>query len=317
MTVITRARLLGILAGLALLLLPGSALAHEEPINDNGVMARVNGTLHVGPEERIKTAIVVDGDARIEGAVTGTLFVVHGSAIVSGVVGGGVTVVDGVLELSPTARIGSATLPNSTLLRSDGAVITGSISQQKGYSFASLGWLTSLVSLLIWVSTTLLLLVVGLVFAAIGGPQLATAAHTLTDRPGESVLGAIVLWGALPMLAVLAAVTLIGIPIGLALVAFLVVVWVAGYVVAGARLGTALLRWLGQDTDGHRYRTAIVGLVALQIVGMVPIVGGPVVALAGLLGSGALGVLAWTARGGPARAARRVQASSARTTPAD
>ncbi len=297
MTMITRGRLLGVLLGLVLLLVPGVALAHEEPIDDNGLMVRVDGNVHVAPEDRIKTALVIDGDAHIEGRVTGSVFVVHGRAIVDGVVEGDITVIDGVLGLSPTARIGNAMLTNSRLLRSDGSVVTGSISHYTGYSYASLGWLKGLVSFLIWISTTLFLLVAGLAFAAVGGPPLATAAWMLTARPRASALGAILLWSALPTLALFALVTVIGIPVGLVLVAALPVIWVAGYVVAGTRLGAVLLFLLGKTTAGHRYRSAVVGLLALQVVGMLPIIGGPVVALAGLIGSGALAVLLWSARG--------------------
>ena len=318
MTTITRRWLPGVLLGLVLLLVPGVALAHEEPLADIGVMARIDGDLHVGPEDRIKTALVINGDARIEGTVSGTLFVVHGSAIIDGVVEGNVTVIDGVLEMSPTARIGSAVLTNSTLLRSDGSVVTGSISHYTGYSYASLGWLKSLVSSLIWISTTLFLLVAGLVFAAVGGPQLATAAGMLTARPRASALGAILLWGALPTLALFALVTVIGIPVGLVLVALLPVIWVAGYVVASTRLGAALLSLLGKSTAGHRYRSAVVGLLALQVVGMLPIVGGPVVVLTGLFGSGALAVLLWSARGlRRERPVRRALAGSTTAAPAD
>src|SRR5215204_3598691 len=61
----------------------------------------------------------------------------------------------------------------------------------------------------------------GLLFAAVAGRQLTRAAALLTGRVGGTLLGALLVWVGIPILAVLAFITLVGIPLGFALLLFL------------------------------------------------------------------------------------------------
>ncbi len=149
---------------------------------------------------------------------------------------------------------------------------------------------------------TVAVVIAGLVFAAIAGRQLSTATKLLTGQLAYSILGAVVVWISVPFLAVLALVTVVGIPLGLALL-FLVLplLWLLGYLVAGTRLGRALFELAGRrPPSGHPYVAATLGLIVLQIVVLVPFVGWAIGALAGIWGSGALVITAFRAwRGTP------------------
>ena len=76
--------------------------------------------------------------------------------------------------------------------------------------------------------------------------------------------------------------------------------WGLGYVVTGTRLGFFVddLRRATPDLD-HPYLEAVLGVVIFQLIGLIPIVGGIVVALAGLFGAGAIVVHAWRRIGTP------------------
>jgi hypothetical protein len=93
--------------------------------------------------------------------------------------------------------------------------------------------------------------------------------------------------------AVLAIVTIVGAPIGIAL---LIVVWPAaayiGYLVAGIWIGDWLLaRFRGSDPAGRPYLAAVVGLIVLMVIGLIPLVG----AVASLFGFGAVLLHGWRA----------------------
>jgi len=148
--------------------------------------------------------------------------------------------------------------------------------------------------------------IAGLVFAAIGGRQLSRAATVLTGELAYSILGAVATWIALPVLGVFALITVIGIPAGLALLlAVLPLLWLLGYATAGTRLGAALLSLGGgaRPVD-HPYAATALGVIVLQIVLLVPIVGWAVAFLAGIWGSGALAVAGWRAWRSPDEIAR-------------
>jgi hypothetical protein len=142
---------------------------------------------------------------------------------------------------------------------------------------------------------TLLFVVVALAWAAVGGRQLSEIAGLLGARPGLSAVAALIFWIAVPIVAFVAFVTVIGIPIGITLLlVVLPLLWGLGYVTTGTRLGFFLadLRRTAPDL-AHPYLEAVLGVVIFQLIGLIPIVGGIVVALAGLFGAGAIVVYLW------------------------
>ena len=103
----------------------------------------------------------------------------------------------------------------------------------------------------------------------------------------------------LPIVAILALVTLVGIPLGLGLLAALGLVYALGYGAAAWILSRSLLR------EPAAWIVAfLVGWAILRVVALVPILGGLVRFAAVVFGLGALVVAIWRARS-VARAAPR------------
>jgi hypothetical protein len=233
--------------------------------------------------------------------------VVNGTARVRGTVGGDVVVVRGRLELAPSARIGhDVLLFRSSLARAPGAVVAGEVRERTaGFTFSQRALVV------IWLSMTVAVLVAGLLFATFGGAQLAEAVALLRHDTGRALLGTLVLWAGLPFLAVLAMATGIGIPLGIGIFVFLLpALWFIGYLVTGAWLGAEVLRLAGREDATRRdYAPILVGVVILQLLGLVPGLGGFVAMLAGLVGSGAIAARAWEVR----RAGREVRAGELST----
>jgi hypothetical protein len=259
--------------------------------DSSDLLLRINAPVTVAAADSVSTLWVIAGDALVEGTVREQLIVMGGTARVTGVVRGGVAVFGGVLELGPDARVGGDVfLFRSTLVRAPGAAVAGAIEYSRGPAFGQ-G-----VAFAFWLSMTLVVVCVGLLVTAIGRPQLGEAAATLTRRPGASVVAAAVVWGAAPLVAAFSFATLVGIPLGFAIVLVLLpALGFAGLVVAAAALGGWLLGTVWQLAgDEHPYRAVALGLLAFQAVGFVPVVGALLVLAAGAAGAGALVYRAWS-----------------------
>lgn len=287
-----------------------------------GVLVRVGAPVRVRAGETEQTVVVVGSDAVVDGAVLDDLVVVGGDARVAGRVAGDVVMVGGRLALEPGARVGGDVLlhGDSKLAQAPGATVDGAVRRGAGISFGPIaGWL-------VWLGVTVMLVLAGLLFAAVGGRQLDEAAALLLRRPGPVVVTTLVLIAAVPILAIIAFLTVIGIPAGIALLVALVpALGLAGYLAAAMALGDVLLRRLGRGRREepavraarveaapgrgrealapgeparalaavHPYREVALGVVLFQIVLLIPFLGFLLVVLAAHLGAGALVYRAW------------------------
>jgi cytoskeletal protein CcmA (bactofilin family) len=290
----SRITLVALIAALTLLLAPGRALAEEKT---DDVYVRVNGTVDLAAGESVDTLVAVNSTARVAGTVRQTLVIINQTATVSGDVSGDAIVANGTLRLEPTAHVGGdVVLINGQLSQADGAAIAGKVVERSGASMgAELRRATAAVSFIAWLGMTLLFVVVALGWAAVGGRQLSDVAGLLGARPGLAAAAAVIFWIVVPIVAVMAFFTVIGIPIGITLLlVVLPLLWGLGYVTTGTRLGF-FLSDLRHTTPNlaHPYREAVFGVAIFQLIGLIPVVGGIVVALAGLLGAGAIVVHLW------------------------
>lgn len=287
-----KTRLAAVLAVLALVLLPAAAVAAEPGSEDvTDVLMRTNGPVHVVAGDTAHTVVVISDNATIDGTVTEQLVVIGGDATVTGTVRGSVVVVNGTLTLAGTSVVDhDARIIHGTLVREAGATVNGTVHEQ-GWVVISAGFIA-----LFWIAITVVVVVAGLLFAAAGGKQLTGAAGLITGKPGETVLMALIIGVALPVAAVLAFVSVVGIPLGIGILFFLTpAVWFLGYLTTGAALGGTMLRakWMAGEEGKHPYLAVTLGVLTLQIVGFVPWIGGLAVFTAGAVGAGALVYRVW------------------------
>jgi hypothetical protein len=103
-------------------------------------------------------------------------------------------------------------------------------------------------------------------------------------------LGLLLFFG-LPILAIIALVTVVGIPLGLGLLAALLLIYALGYSAAAWILGRSIIR------EPTSWVVAFLGGWAiLRVVALVPILGGLVWFAAVAIGLGALALAIWRAR---------------------
>jgi hypothetical protein len=266
-------------------LLPAAVAAQGPGDEDSDdILIRIDGPVHVRAGETAQGVVAISDDALIEGTVE-YLVVIDGDATITGRVENQVYVVNGTVTLKEGAWVGEEVL----LYRADaieeaGATVVGGIHEEWGGFTVTRGiWFG------FWLSMTVAVVGAGLLFAAFGGRQLRGAAGMVTGEVGPTILTALIVWIAIPIVAVLTMVTVIGIPFGIGVLVFLLpALWFLGYLVAGAAVGTLIVKAKTAEGAEHPYLPVFVGLLILQVIALVPFVGGTVAFFAGLVGAGAL-----------------------------
>jgi hypothetical protein len=193
-----------------------------------------------------------------------------------------------------TVIAGDVRLMEATITRAADVVVQGEIRYDSGYR---VGRGLLIFGLVFGVGTFIAVLLSGLLAAAVAPHGVRAAGSALTDAFGQTLLATLVVWVGLPLVAVVAFITVIGIPAGLGIILFLLpALGFLGYLIAGIRLGDYVLAAVrGSDEAWHPYLAALVGLGLLQVAGWIPVVGAIATPVAAWLGGGALGLLAWNA----------------------
>jgi hypothetical protein len=288
--------------GLTLALLPLVAQAADG--EHRGFTLRIDGDYTLAEGESVGTVIVINGDVQIDGRVRDALIVIEGTATVTGTVANNVVVINGTLNLRSGSTVKDINLIRSDLNRDGGADVSGSIHRRSNVAFRG-AWF--LFSTLVWLGFTFAFAISAALFAAIAGRQLKTGTAAMTEELVNTIIGAVFLWIGAPILAVALFFTVIGIPASIGIVIILLpALAFLGYLVAGTKLGTWLLGLVGRRPGGHPYAAAVVGVIVLQLIILIPLVGWLVDLIAALWGSGALVFLAFrAARGAPPTAAQQ------------
>ncbi len=264
-----------------------------------GAVARnarlAGGTVEIGREAKIGGNVSIGaGEVRVVGAIAGYLQAGGGSVYIDGPVGGNVEVGSGSIELGPNARIGGRLryASREELRRDPAARVDGGIERIGPLTDWSL---PADVHEGIGRGAGLVWSVGLLVFAAI----LSAALPGVFERVGATVgrrwplallIGFIALV-CIPVAALIVMITVIGAPLALTAIAAYLVLLVVGYVSTGVAVGTIGLQGLrpaDADRAGWRIAAAVLGMLAITLLGRLPWVGGLVVFAALLLGVGAL-----------------------------
>jgi hypothetical protein len=284
-----------LLAGL-LALLPLTALAQSDSASEE-VVVRVNGSELVPAGEDRSVVVIVNGDLRVDGTVWDFVGVFDDGDLTVGELGlinTDVVLTDGELCVLEGGYVaGDVYLGENARVSSDSECsgqIVGTV-EEDAFDFDLRGaaalW-TSGVYISGWAAFAALLLIGALLFAGVGGRQLWSSAALLTGRPGQSLLVAAIFWIGLVFLAVLLAVTVIGIPLAALLVALSWLIWLLGVIVAGTRIGALITRRPMTDPGPqHPYAAALIGALLISLVALLAVGGTLVLALSAIFGDGA------------------------------
>jgi hypothetical protein len=274
-----------------------TALAADGPVgraalpSTGRVLIVAGGDIDVPAGDQADAVIVMGGDARVAGTV-GTLVMVSGTAsVVDGATVGDLVLVGGTADLDAGATVvGDVMQLGGSVAQGLDAAIQGQhIDLAAG--IATLGMFLGAMAIVAWVGVALATFLGSMALASLAGRQLRTAAWAMGRDLGMSILVGVLSLIVLPVVALLAMATVIGIPTGLAI---LLVVWPAlafvGYLVAAIGIGDWLLgRRAGYVPAERPHLAATVGLLVGLVLGIIPIL----TAILSIVGAGAVLVAVW------------------------
>jgi cytoskeletal protein CcmA (bactofilin family) len=288
-----------LLSASATLIAPAVALAQDTPqppgIEAPGIEAEDQivfaGSVTVPRGQRVGEIVAFSGRVTVNGVVAGDVVVLEGPVTVTGQVNGSVIVADGAVRLAESARVGGDVFASDPIVAQPGARVGGET--RSGVRFSFEGPLVALGKLLgpIAVSVSVLLTGLALLFLA---PRAADAiAEAMASAPLASVAWGLLVVIAMPVAAVALVISVLGLPVGLALFLSVGLWWLVGLTWAAWCAGRGLVR-----APRGRVKAFLAGWAILAAVGLVPILNAAAWTLAPILGLGSMLVAVWRSRHG-------------------
>jgi hypothetical protein len=270
----------------AVVAVPAAAAAQETEDRDELVV--LSGEARIPEGTTWDEVVIFHGPAVVEGDV-GDVVAFDGSVTVTGTVEEDVVAFNGPVTVRSTGTVRGDVLSRRDVVIEDGGRVLGEVRDDFGAFFARpfpffVGWV------LAWLAVSVSTLLLGLILAFLAPRALDAADRAWRGRRGAAVGWGVLFLVGLPLLAVLALVTLLGIPFGIGLLLALGLLYAVGYVVGALLLGRVIVK------SGSVLVAFLVGWAILRAIALVPVLGGIVGAVATVLGLGAVAVATWRAR---------------------
>ena len=305
-------RITGIVSAmlLGLLILVPVAAAADPFYEDGRVIVSVGGDITFPAGETADSLIVVEGTATIEGDVK-SVYVVNGTVNLVGSRTDGIVAIASKVNLdSGSVVAGDIRVIATTVDQAAGSTVEGRINN--GLDLARAALFIGPALFILYIGFVIAAIAAALLLAGVASRQVRSAEALISREPGTAFLAGLGGLIAIIVVATLAIVTIVGIPLGLGiLLGFLPVVAFAGYLVTGIWLGDWVLRQVSPSRAQERpYLAALVGILALSVVTLIPFVGG----LVSFLGIGAVVLMMWrTLRGDTGTPERSAQSLAGST----
>ena len=260
------------------------------------------GSITIAPEAMVDgSAQLVGGEVRVEGTIGRKLRVAGAVVVLSGEVAGNVEVVAQEIDVLPTARIKGKLVywsPRPARIDSQ-AVISGRVTHnlpELPSRIARTG--TAVVTLsraLFMAGLTVIAVALFLAF-----PRFTVlASRTVGSDPLKSLGLGLLLFAAIPVLAILSMITILGIPFGLLLFVGFSIALLVGFVLVAFYLGdVGAQAFMGKRSKKRVVRVAflILALGMLLLGRQIPVIGAILIVGAVLLGLGGMSLYAWRRR---------------------
>jgi len=263
----------------------GGDIRVSGPVLGNASMA--GGTITIAESASVgRDMQIAGGDVRIEGKIGRNLRANGAQVYLNGEVGGDARVNAGQLSLGPKALIRGDLVYTSSQRASiaSGARVLGRKIPvpvpERPKRFPVLGGF-------LWLLSLLAVFVLGVIMIALAPKALETTADRVIRAPGMSLLIGFILLIVVPVAVAIAAMTLIGIPVGLILLAGYLIALFVSRIFVGLAMGRWIFARFGKPQTSL-YLDLLVGIVILWLLWKVPVVGPLIHIVAVLLGLGVL-----------------------------
>jgi hypothetical protein len=163
-----------------------------------------------------------------------------------------------------------------------------------------------------WLAVSVSTLIVGALLVWLAPGALYAAERAVRERLGATIGWGVAIAIGVPLLAILALVTLVGIPFGIALLLAAIPVLLVAYATGAWLVGRRVLR----NRSTSPWVALLAGWGILRLVALIPVAGGLAGLAATVVGLGALTVALWRARRADATPARPEAPAAGRPAPA-
>src|SRR4249919_3168170 len=252
----------------------GPAVSANGPARIDG---RVNGAVYVGR-----------GDLRVDGHITGDTLVLDGDAFIGGRVDGSITVLNGKATILPGADVRGDVTSRTRPTAARGTV-QGHV-ERLDVNTLFAGFIV-VILVVLWLAVTLSTAVLGLCFVWLF-PRAADAVVVAGRRVWASFFLGLFLGIIAPILGVVVMASVVGIPLGVAVLGTLAVLSPLGYVASALIFGRLMVHGTG---TGGRIGAFFAGFGILRFGALVPGLGFVIGFFFATYGFGAVIIAAWRA----------------------
>jgi hypothetical protein len=289
-------RSLLVLIALGALALPPAPAAAGARSDDGETIVVIAGDVTVPRGETVDGIFVVSGDIRLAGRSDGDVVLFSGDAVVSGRIDGDLVSFGGHARLLPSAHVtGDVRYGDERPTVSGDAIVRGDVTKE---SWPDSGDLLPFVgALLLWLAIGVSAAILGVLLLLVA-PRAADAISARSrERIGPLIAIGIAIMICLPVAAVIAAITLVGLPLAIGILLALLPLGAVAYVVAAWALGRRVVK-----PPQGRILAFLAGLAILRVAALVPFLGWLVGLAAVVFGLGLIGAAIGAAREGPEQA---------------
>ncbi|MHB9149009.1 MAG: bactofilin family protein [Thermoleophilia bacterium] len=266
--------LLAVVAVLVLAIGAGTASAQTE--------YRMTGDLYLGPEKTVDSLVTLNGDITVEGHVLDTVFTANGD-----------------VHVLPSGRVdGDAVSITGQVIVDEGGVVSGDrvemggraaqigdarpVAVDRDTGFGGTGWF-------FWLLGGMGL---GLLLVLLAVNSLKSVGHEVSTRTARSALVGFLAPLGLLVLFVVLLISVIGIPVALLLIPLVPLTAMFGLFAIAMLAGRRLLEVAGKGELGDVW-AMLAGVVLLNLVSLIPVVGALTWIVGGFVGFGATVARIW------------------------
>lgn len=282
-------RVLPVVVLLALFAVAPAAAAQGRGDADDAIVV-VNGDVTVERGQTVEGVFIANGDARIDGRVDGDVVLAAGDALVSGRIDGDLVTFAGRARLLPTANVDGDLIYGDERPRvSPAATVTGSIEKEDWPSSSEL--FPFIGAFVFWLAMSISAAVLGVLLLLLA-PRAADAVFARArGRIGPTIAIGLAIFIVLPLAAILAAITIVGLPLAIGVVLALLPLAAVAYVTSAWTLGRAIVK-----PPRGQILAFLAGLAILRALALVPFLGVLVWLAAVVVGLGLIGSAIGAAR---------------------
>lgn len=282
-----------VLVALAAVALPATAPAARTANHEEDAIVVISGDVTVPRGETVDGIFVASGDVRLAGRVDGDVVLFSGDATISGRIDGDLITFGGQAQLLPGAYVsGDVRYGDERPVVAGAAIVRGDVTKENWDE--SLDLLPFISLFLLWLGITVSMAILGALLLLIA-PRVADALHERSrERIGPLIAIGVAIAICLPVAAVIAAVTVVGLPLAFLILLALLPLGALAYCASAWALGRRLA-----GPPRNRIWSFLAGLAILRALALVPILGFLVGLAAVIFGFGLIGAAIGAARERP------------------